>query len=97
MNRLLKPRVVVTDGEGLHIVRSTTQAHWRYYRTYGIVVGHLQDGRLAIMVYGEIHMRYFRGVALQRVPLRPPTDWRREWTPDRLKKRIRQHRQKMAA
>jgi hypothetical protein len=97
LKRQEKPRIVVTDGDGLHVVRNLKPAHQRYYRTYGVVVGEVDDGRLAILVYGEIHMRYFKGWALQRVPFCGPTDWRAEWTPERLKKRIRQYRKKMSS
>jgi hypothetical protein len=90
----VKTRVLVTDGERLHIVRSLRSLHDRYYRSVGAVVGKTTDDRYKVVVYGEVPMRMVQAWALVRLESPRPAalDYRREWSPERLAKRIRQHR-----
>lgn len=82
----------------VRMLRTLTRAHLRYYRTVGVVVGDAGPS-WRVIVYGPASPSEFVGFAVVRVPAVVDSAWDshcygREWSPDRLKKRRKQHRAK---
>lgn len=77
-----------------HAVKSPVRAHWRYYRTLGVVIADEGDN-YRVLTYGSVPLAACRGLVLERVAPATSASYGPTWDEARVRRRLKARRKRM--